>query len=144
MYSESKETYSIMSNKLKERSLKKVWLVISDTHLGLQAAIRKCFIGTEWRHYKTHFKRNIVAHVGAKYKKTFGAQIKQVWLQPDNEHEITVAKTIVDEYESSFPESIKCLQNGLEDSLDFYCFPLLEHKRNDDFINLIGDYFGIL
>jgi transposase-like protein len=129
MYSESKETYSIMFNKLKERGLEKVWLVVSDAHLGLQAAIRKCFIGTEWQRCKTHFMRNIMAHVGAKHKKTFGAQIKQVWLQPDKEHAITAAKTIVDEYESSFPEAIKCLQNGLEDSLAFYDFPLLDSRK---------------
>jgi transposase-like protein len=57
-----------MFKKLKERGLEKVWLVISYAHLGFKDAIRKCFIGTEWQHCKTHFMRNIMAYVGAQIK----------------------------------------------------------------------------
>jgi transposase-like protein len=48
MHNESEETYRILFQNLKNRGVKRVWLCISDAHKGLQAAIRKEFIGTSW------------------------------------------------------------------------------------------------
>jgi len=45
MENESEETYRALFARLRERGLKKVWLVVSDTHAGPQTAIRKDFIG---------------------------------------------------------------------------------------------------
>ncbi len=45
MYSESEATYTILFNKLKERGLEKVWLTVSDAHLGLQSAREMLYIG---------------------------------------------------------------------------------------------------
>ncbi len=39
MYEESKETYSLIFKRLKQRGLRKVWLVVSDAHAGLKAAV---------------------------------------------------------------------------------------------------------
>ncbi len=49
MHNESEETYRILFQNLKGRGVKRVWLCISDAHKGLQAAIRKEFIGTDAR-----------------------------------------------------------------------------------------------
>ena len=61
MHNESEETYRILFQNLKDRGVKRVWLCISDAHKGLQAAIRKEFIGTSWQRCKVHFMRNILA-----------------------------------------------------------------------------------
>ena len=46
MYEESKESYTLIFNRLKERVLKNAWLVVSDAHEGLKEAAVKCFLGS--------------------------------------------------------------------------------------------------
>ena len=62
MYNESEVTYKALFDKLGERGLEKVWLVVSDAHKGLRAALDKCFLGASWQRCKVHFMRNIPAH----------------------------------------------------------------------------------
>jgi transposase-like protein len=52
MKHESEETYRILFRNLKDRGLKHVWLCVSDAHTGLQAAIKKEFIGSSWQRCK--------------------------------------------------------------------------------------------
>ncbi|MCQ2613319.1 MAG: transposase [Treponemataceae bacterium] len=49
MESESEETYTVLFRNLQDRGVEKVWLCVSDAHKGLQAAIKKCFLGTTWQ-----------------------------------------------------------------------------------------------
>ena len=67
MHNESEETYRTLFLNLKNRGVKRVWLCISDAHKGLQAAIRKEFIGSSWQRCKVHFMRNILAYVGHRF-----------------------------------------------------------------------------
>jgi len=117
MYQESEATYSLLFQKLKERGLKDVWLVISDAHAGLQAAVRKSFLGASWQRCRIHFMRNILAHVGQREKAMFAAKLKQIWLQPDRKSARRAADHVTQEYRDRFPEAIRCLEEGLEDSL---------------------------
>jgi putative transposase len=52
MYEESKESYRELFGRLKERGLKSVWLVVSDAHAGLKAAVTECFLGSCWQRCK--------------------------------------------------------------------------------------------
>jgi len=40
-----------------------------------------------------------------------------------------MASLLGEEYEKRFPEAIHCLEEGLEDSLQFYHFPEIDKKR---------------
>jgi transposase-like protein len=40
-----------------------------------------------------------------------------------------MAAPLFEEYEKRFPEAIHCLEEGLEDSLQFYRFPEIDKKR---------------
>jgi transposase-like protein len=42
---------------------------------------------------------------------------------------LSVAAALIDEYGKRFPEAIKCLEDGLEDSLQFYEFPQIDKRR---------------
>lgn len=129
VYSESEETYTQLFNKLKERGLQDVWLVVSDAHKGLQAAVKKCFLGTSWQRCKVHFMRNIMAHVGHRDKAQFAARLKQIWVQPDRESAVKLAELFIEEYEEQYPEAIETLRAGLEDSLQFYSFEDFDSKK---------------
>lgn len=129
MQNESEATYRDLFGKLKKRGLEKVWLCVSDAHAGLQAAIRKEFLDASWQRCKVHFMRNILAHVNQKEKEKFAALLKQIWLEPDRESAIACARRLIDKYEKRFPQAIECLEAGLEDSLQFYTFPEIDHRK---------------
>jgi len=129
MQNESEATYRELFGKLKERGLEKVWLCVSDAHAGLQVAIRKEFIGASWQRCKVHFMRNILAHVNQKEKEKFAGQLKQIWLEPDRESAIACARRLIAKYENRFPKATECLEAGLEDSLQFYAFPEIDHRK---------------
>jgi len=42
---------------------------------------------------------------------------------------MAIFNLIKDEYSSSYPDAIKCLEDGLEDSLQFYHFSNIDHRR---------------
>ena len=129
MYNESEDTYTILFEKLKARGLQKVWLIVSDAHKGLQAAISKCFLGASWQRCRVHFMRNILAHVNHRDKKHFAARLKQIWLQPDRDSAVKIAQLFIAEFEEGYPEAIETLKRGLEDSLQFYSFSDFDPKK---------------
>jgi putative transposase len=129
MYQESEATYGLLFQKLKERGLQDVWLVISDAHAGLQAAVRKSFLGASWQRCRIHFMRNILAHVGQREKAMFAAKLKQIWLQPEKTSAMRLARLFIAEYRDRFPEAIETFRQGLEDSLQFFAFQDFDAKK---------------
>jgi putative transposase len=129
MYEESEASYTALFASLKKRGLQNVWLAVSDAHQGLVAAIEKSFVGCSWQRCKVHFMRNILAHVPAKDKESFAAKLKQIWQQPDYESAKRYAELLIEEYETRFPKAVEVLENGLEDSLQFYGFPEIDAKK---------------
>jgi len=129
VYGESEETYTRLFSTLKERGLEDVWLVVSDAHKGLQAAVRKCFLGASWQRCKVHFMRNIMARVSHRDKGQFAARLKQIWMQPDRASALKIAELFIEEYEEQYPEAIETLRQGLEDSLQFYSFEDFDSKK---------------
>jgi len=126
---ESEENYVSLFASLKDRGLNKVWLCVSDAHRGLQNAIRKEFLGASWQRCKVHFMRNILAKVNHKNKEAFASRLKQIWLQPDRETAIAYCREVIEQYADVLPEAISILEDGLEDSLQFYSFPEIDARK---------------
>jgi transposase-like protein len=129
MLEESRESYTQLFDKLKERGLQTPSLVISDANGGLVAAIQKNFPGASWQRCKVHFMRNILAKIPHRSKENFAAELKQIWLAPDAKAARKRAGSLAEEYEKRFPEAIQILEDGLEDSLQFYSFPALDSRK---------------
>ena len=129
MYEESAASYTKVFEQLKERGLENVCLVVSDGHKGLVKAARETFLGCSWQRCKVHFMRNILANVSVKSKKHFAEKLKQIWLQPDYESAKKYAAAFMNEYELKYPQAIKVLEDGLEDSLQFFTFPEIDSRK---------------
>ena len=129
MQEESEASWRVVMENLKARGVKDVWLVISDAHQGIQSAVKKSFLGSQWQRCKVHFMRNIMAHISRKEKDRFAAKLKQIWLQPDIESARTYAAQLMEEYEDRFPEAISCLEEGLEESLQFFLFRHFDKRK---------------
>jgi transposase-like protein len=126
---ESFETWKYFFNKLKNRGLENIALLISDAHQGIQKALKESFIGTSWQRCKVHFMRNILAHIPHRAKESFGARLKEIWLQDNKKQALSLAKKIKEEYQDTFDEAIQTLEEGLEDSLQFYHFPQIDKRK---------------
>jgi len=129
MAEESRDSYGMLFQSLKERGLATPKLVISDAHAGLVAAIRESFPGASWQRCKVHFMRNILAYVPQKEKNSFAAVLKEIWLAPTEELAKKRAYDVIDTYKKRFSKAVQCLGNGLEDSLTFYSFPKLDARK---------------
>ena len=129
MPEESKDSYGILFQNLKDRGLATPKLIISDAHSGLVAAIQTAFPGASWQRCRVHFMRNILAYIPQKEKKSFAAILKEIWLAPTAELARKRAYEVIDTYAKRFPKAVECLENGLEDSLTFYAFPKLDARK---------------
>ena len=129
MYEESAATYTKLFSNLKERGLQSVWLVVSDAHKGLVKAAREAFVGCCWQRCKVHFMRNILAHIAGKDKKSFAEKLKQIWLQPDYDSAKKYARALAEEYEVKYRQAIATLEDGLEESLQFFNFPAIDARK---------------
>ncbi len=129
MFDESEDSWRVFFRKLKARGMKRTALCVSDAHAGIQAAVRKEWLGASWQRCKVHFMRNILTKVPHKEKGRFAAHLKQIWLAPDKKSAQRSARALAEEYEKRFPEAISCLDEGLEDSLSYYDFPEIDPKR---------------
>jgi putative transposase len=129
MYDESEETWAAIFEGLKSRGLQRAWLVVSDAHRGIQAAVRKHLLGASWQRCKVHLMRNVMGRVSQKDKKSFADKMKQIWAQPDRKGAIRTAKIFIAEYRQRYPEAVAVLADGLEDSLQFYAFPEFDQRK---------------
>ena len=127
--SESTETWKAFFNKLKDRGLKRISLIISDAHQGIQQAAKECFLYSSWQRCKLHFMRNILKDVPKRSKRPFAYKLKQIFLQDDKQAAIDVAEQLKRDYRQSFPKALATLEQGLEDSLQFYHFPNIDKNR---------------
>lgn len=129
MLEESKQSYAQLFDSLKERGLRTPSLVVSDAHKGLVCAIQEGFPSASWQRCKVHFMRNILAHVPHRDKQEFATQLKQVWTAPTTLIATQRANLLAEQYEKRFPEAIRVLEEGLEDSLQFFAFPRLDARK---------------
>lgn len=130
MFDESEYSWREFFHKLKKRGLQGVSLCVSDAQAGIQAAVKKELLGVSWQRCKVHFMRNILAKVPRTRKKQrFAAHLKQGWLQPDKKSARRAATQLAQEYGERFPDAIRCLEEGLQDSLEFYSFPEIDPKK---------------
>ena len=129
MENESEATYTELFNKLKARGLEKVWLCVSDAHAGLQAAINKCWLGSSWQRCKVHFMRNIMTTVPKKQKEAFGAELKKIWQAETKEDAIKLKDAFVEKYAEKYDKAVECLEEGFEDSIQYYGFSKLDSRK---------------
>lgn len=56
-------------------------------------------------------------------------RLKEIFLAPTAEFARKRAYDVIDSYAKRFPEAVQCLEEGLEDSLAFYTFPMLDARK---------------
>jgi putative transposase len=114
-----------------ERDLNGVELVISDAHVGLQAARKAVFSGVPWQRCQFHlqqpvrsfFDRNASQYVpGQGMKREVAAHIRAIFNAPDRElAELQLRKT-VEKYAHGASRLADWLENNVPDGLSVFRF----------------------
>ena len=73
--------------------------------------------------------RNILAYIPQKDKEKVAARLKLIWKAPDEKSARAMKDDFCEEYEKSFPKAVECLEEGFEDSVQFYAFEELDSRK---------------
>ena len=73
--------------------------------MGLQEAIKKCWVGSVWQRCKVHFMRNITATIPKKQKDSVCAELKKIWQAQTKQEAIKLKDDFVKKYEEKYPIS---------------------------------------
>lgn len=102
--------------------------VVSDAHFGLWQPSAKAS-AAQAGSGAMHFMRNVLAYIPHKEKESFSQQLKSIWLAPARKLACKQIQELCRLYKCHFSKVIRCLEDGLEDSLVFYAFPQLNSKK---------------
>ena len=120
---ESKETWKLFLESLKERGLKDPKMITSDAHDGIIYAISKIFPNTPWQRCQTHFSRNVLSHAPGKFQKAIHAALLDMYHSATIEEARKKRDIILDEYADVAPKAMECLDNGFEDVMAIMVLP---------------------
>ncbi|MBA4505077.1 IS256 family transposase, partial [Corynebacterium sanguinis] len=104
---------------LKARGLGEVYLVTSDAHLGIQAAVSKVLPNAAWQRCRTHFSKNLSSMVPKTQWPTVSAMFHTIFQQPDSQAVWKQAHDVVEFCQQKFPHVADYLEESLDDLLAF-------------------------
>jgi putative transposase len=109
---------------LVDRGLNGVELIISDAHVGLQAARKAVFSGVPWQRCQFHLQQNASQYVPRQsMKREVASDIRTIFNAPDRElAELQLRKT-VEKYAHSASRLADWLESNIPDGLTAFSFP---------------------
>jgi transposase-like protein len=109
---------------LVERGLNGVELIISDAHVGLQAARKAVFSGIPWQRCQFHLQQNASQYVPRQsMKREVAADIRAIFNAPDrSQAEVQLRKT-VEKYAHSASKLANWLEGNISEGLTVFSFP---------------------
>jgi putative transposase len=126
--SEAEPFWTEFLRSLSRRGLRGVKLVISDSHVGLKAAISKVFKAT-WQRCRVHFMRNALAYAGKGQRQMVLALINTVFAQETTEAAHAQWRIVADQLREKFPKLSAMMDGAESDVLAFMDFPKAHRKQ---------------
>jgi transposase-like protein len=116
--------------RLVERGMTGVELIISDAHVGLQAARKAVFSGIPWQRCQFHLQQNASQYVPRQSMKwEVAADIRNIFNAPDRaQAEVQLRKTI-EKYAHSASRLADWLEGNIPDGLTVFSFPEAHWRR---------------
>jgi len=120
---ESKETWFLFLNSLKERGLSGIQLVTSDSHEGIIYGLSRVFPEVPWQRCQFHFTRNILDKTPKKYQEGLRSELQALFNSPDLKTAIKKRDSIIEDYSDIAPNAMECLDKGFNDSVTIMALP---------------------
>ena len=126
--SEAEPFWTEFLRSLSRRGLRGVKLVISDSRVGLKAAIAKVFKAT-WQRCRVHFMRNALAYAGKGQRQMVLALINTVFAQETAEAAHAQWRIVADQLREKFPKLSAMMDDAENDVLAFMDYPKAHRKQ---------------
>ena len=117
--SESVESWTGFFQDLKARGLGEVYLVTSDAHLGIQAAVAQVLPTASWQRCRTHFAKNLSSKVSKRQWTTLSGMFHSIFQQADAQATWDQAREVVEFCNERFPEVADYVEESLDEILAF-------------------------
>lgn len=115
---------------LVERGLKDVKLIISDAHVGLQAARKAVFSGIHWQRCQFHLQQNASQYVPRQsMKREVAADIRAIFNTPDREQAEAQLHRTVEKYEKRASRLADWMEGNIPEGLTVFAFPEAHRRR---------------
>jgi transposase-like protein len=109
---------------LVERGLTGVELIISDAHVGLQAARKAVFSGIPWQRCQFHLQQNASQYVPRQsMKREVAADIRAIFNAPDRDQAEAQLRKTVEKYARSASKLADWLEGNIPEGLTVFSFP---------------------
>ncbi len=115
--------------RLLDRGLKGVRLVMSDAHSGLRAAIRKVLNATTWQRCYVHFIRDVLSHLPKSKQGFVAAALRNVFAQTSIEHAREAMGRVITALEEKHPTVAELVREAEDDVLAYFAFPEGHHRQ---------------
>jgi transposase-like protein len=110
--------------KLVERGLRGVELIVSDDHLGLKAARKAVFGGVPWQRCQFHLQQNAQAYVPRKDMKSEVAEdIRRIFNAPNRVMAESLLRDTIKKYEKSASRLANWMEANIPEGLTVFSFP---------------------
>ncbi len=122
--SEAEVHWRTFLQKLCERKLHGLQMVVSDAHKGLRAAIKTVFPSVPWQRCQFHLQQNAQAYVPkVSMKKEVALDIRHIFNAPNIEEANRLLKLTMDKYEKSAPKLSEWLEVSIPEGLQVFQMP---------------------
>lgn len=108
---------------LKDRGLKDVRMVISDSHKSIRKSVAEVYPEAAWQRCQAHFQRNILDTAPNKYKEALALELRNMFDATSIDEARRVKDAIVSEYEDVAEKAVEILETGFEESMTAKCLP---------------------
>lgn len=122
---DAEENYSWITflEKLKERGLKDVRMVISDSHKAIRKSVAEVYPDAAWQRCQAHFQRNILDVVPSRYKTAITLELRKMFDSKTMEEAKLIKDELIADYEEVAEKAMKTLEEGFEESMTAMCLP---------------------
>lgn len=138
---ESHACWEAFIEDMKRRGLRQPLLVVVDGAQGVRRAVREKWPGALLQRCQVHKMRNILAKLPHVARPALKKLIYKAFTARTYKSGLVAARKIIEDYREDFPAAMKCLEQGLEDTLAVLKFPFA-HRTKIRTTNLLERLFG--
>jgi transposase-like protein len=120
---------------LVERGMNGVELIVSDAHVGLQAARKAVFSGIPWQRCQFHLQQNASQYLPRqRMKREVAADIRAIFNAPDRDQAEAQLRKTVEKYAQSASKLDDRMEGNIPEGLTVFSFPE-DHRRKIRTVN---------
>jgi len=128
--SEAAEHWRSFLESLVARGLTGVQLIISDDHVGLEAARKAVFSGIPWQRCQFHLQQNAQSYVPRmSIRREVAEDIRTIFNAPDRETAQVYLNKAVEKYAPIAPKLADWMEANLPEGFTVFSFPKIHQRR---------------